>query len=75
MTAKKIVIAIALFLSATLAAQADDYTSGTQAGDAVVGLPTPGGYGTGLHAYASGYGYGHAAKGRHQRRGRIGFEY
>jgi hypothetical protein len=38
MTAKKIVLAMALFLSATLAAQADDYTSGTAAGDAAVGL-------------------------------------
>jgi len=73
MTAKKIVIVIALFLSATLTAQADDYTSGTQAGDAAVGLPTSGGYGTGLYAYAPGYGYGHVAKGR-QRRGRTEFE-
>jgi len=74
MTAKKIVIAIALFLSATLAAQADDYTSGTAASDAAIGLPTSSGYGTGLYAYAPRYGYGHAAKGR-QRRGRTGFEY
>jgi hypothetical protein len=74
MTAKKIVLAIALFLSATLAARADDYTSGTQAGDAAVGLPSPSGHGTGLYAYARGYGYDHAARG-HQRRGRAGFEY
>jgi hypothetical protein len=80
MTAKKIIVALALVLSAPLglssAALAQSaYTSGTiassdRAGYPAVGYPSGGGYGSGLYAYAPGYVAGHAAK-SHERRGRF----
>jgi len=76
MTMKKIIVAMALVLGAPSAALAQSaYTSGTIASSERAGYPSVGGYGSGLYAYAPGY--GHAAKVReetHERRGRIGVE-
>lgn len=67
MTARKIVVAIALLLSATTATLAQSaYTTGSAAGNAAAGYPSPSGYGSGLYAYAPGY-YGHIAIGREWR--------
>jgi hypothetical protein len=82
MTAKKIIVATALVLSATLvtslgvssAALAQSaYTTGTIASSDRAGYPAAGGYGTGLYAYAPGYVDSHAAKSlpTHERRGRV----
>ena len=80
MTAKKIIVALALVLSARLALSSaalaqSAYTSGTiassdRAGYPAVGYPTGGGYGSGLYAYAPGYVAGHAGN-SHARRGRF----
>ncbi len=78
MTAKTIIVAMALVLGATSAALAQSaYTSGTIASSERAGYPSVGGYGSGLYAYAPGYGYGQAEKDReatHARRGRVGVE-
>jgi hypothetical protein len=78
MTVKTIVVAVALVLGATSAALAQSaYTSGTIASSERAGYPSVGGYGSGLYAYAPGYGYGHAAADRvetHARHGRVAVE-
>jgi hypothetical protein len=87
MTAKKIIVATALVLGATLGASfgvssaalaQSAYTTGTIASSDRAGYPSAGGYGSGLYAYAPGYVDGHAAKSlqaTHARRGRIEFEH
>jgi hypothetical protein len=72
MTVKKIIVAMALVLGATSAALAQSaYTSGTIASSERAGYPSVGGYGSGLYAYAPGYGYGHAAKDREETHGNL----
>ncbi len=72
MTVKTIVVAIALVLGATSAALAQSaYTSGTIASSERAGYPSVGGYGSGLYAYAPGYGYGHAAGDREVTHGNL----
>lgn len=78
MTAKKIIVALALVLSAPLglssAALAQSaYTSGTIASSDRAGYPAvgyPSGGGSGLYAYAPGYVAGHVGN-SHARRGRF----
>ena len=66
MIAKKIIVAIALLLSATTATLAQSaYTTGSAAGNAAAGYASPYGYGSGLYAYAPTY---HVAMGREWRR-------
>jgi len=65
MTAEKIVVAIALLISAMSVALAQSaYTSGTIASSERAGYPSPQRYGTGLYAYVPDYGYGHVANTR-----------
>jgi hypothetical protein len=79
MTLKKIIVATALVVGATLgvssAALAQSaYTTGTIASSDRAGYPSPAGYGSGLYAYAPGYAYGHATTERQDvrvRQGRI----
>jgi hypothetical protein len=86
MTAKKIIVATALVLGATLgtslvtslglssAALAQSaYTTGTIASSDRAGYPAASGYGAGLYAYAPGYVDSHAARSlqTHERRGRV----
>ena len=61
MTAKKIVAALVLLISAIPAASAQSaYTSGTIASSDAAGYPAPYAYGRNLYAYAPDNGYGHA---------------
>jgi hypothetical protein len=63
MAARKLVVAITLFISTMSAALAQSaYTSGTIASSERAGYPSPEGYGTGLYAYVPGYDYRHVAK-------------
>lgn len=72
MTVKTIVVAMALVLGATSAALAQSaYTSGTIASSERAGYPSVGGYGSGLYAYAPGYGYGQVAKDREETHGNL----
>ena len=72
MTVEKIVVAMALLLGATSAALAQSaYTSGTIASSERAGYPSVGGYGSGLYAYAPGYGYGQAEKDREVTHGNL----
>ena len=51
---KRIIAAIAIIVAASTAARAQSaYTSGSAAGNAAAGYPSPyGGYGSGIYAYA-----------------------
>jgi hypothetical protein len=70
MNAKKMVVAIVLLLGAASGAQAQSaYTTGTAASNAAAGYASPGGFGSGLYAYAPADGYGYVAR---QRGGRFG---
>jgi hypothetical protein len=63
MTAKKILATIAFVLVTTSAALAQSaYTSGTIASSEAAGYPASDGYGSGLYAYAPGYGHAHISK-------------
>ncbi len=65
MIAKNIVVVMAFLLSATTATLAQSaYTTGSAAGNAAAGYPSPYGYGSGLYAYAPTY---HVAIGREWR--------
>jgi hypothetical protein len=73
---KKIILAITLVLGATSAALAQsDYTSGTissseAAGYPTIGNPSTGSFGSGLYAYAPGYGSSHAVSTQRDRQHR-----
>jgi hypothetical protein len=62
----KIIAAIVAFGFASPAAALAQsaYTTGTAASSAAAGYPSPDGYGGGLYAYDSGYGYWLAAQSR-----------
>jgi hypothetical protein len=73
---KKIILAITLVLGATSAALAQsDYTSGTissseAAGYPTIGNPSTGSFGSGLYAYAPGYGSSHVVSTQRDRQHR-----
>jgi len=73
---KKIILAIAVVLGGTSAALAQsDYTSGTisssqAAGYPTIGNPSTGSFGSGLYAYAPGYGSSHVVSMQHDRQHR-----
>ena len=73
---KKIILAITLVLGATSAALAQsDYTSGTissseTAGYPTIGNPSTGSFGSGLYAYAPGYGSSHVVSTQRDRQHR-----
>jgi hypothetical protein len=61
MTMKKIIVALAFLVAATPAALAQSaYTSGSAAGNAAAGYPSP--YGSGYYAYVPHYDAQHATR-------------
>ena len=68
MTMKKIVVTTALLIGTTSAGLAQSaYTTGTIASDDAAGYSSPDVYGSGLYAYAPGYGNPHFTRGRQSR--------
>ena len=68
MTMKKIVVATTLLIGTTSAGLAQSaYTTGTIASDDAAGYSSPDVYGSGLYAYAPGYGNPRVSRNRQSR--------
>jgi hypothetical protein len=68
MIIKKIIAAIAILIgTASVGLTQSSYTTGTISSDEAAGYPSADGYGSGLYAYAPGYGNPHFTRGRQSR--------